>query len=123
MKLDIEITDNVIRMKDAPTEMVFIKKSTSGSVLTGGQFVICDKNGTPMRALTDTAIDSVDHDGTIKQGEVLKFAATKDGINITRQLNGGETYFSKKKKHRPDTNWHPMCHLPYHETADRSLSP
>ena len=98
VKLDIEITDNVIRMKDAPTEMVFIKKSTSGSVLTGGQFVICDKNGTPMRALTDTAIDSVDHDGTIKQGEVLKFAATKDGINITRQLNGGETYLLKEEK-------------------------
>ena len=98
VKLDIEITDNVIRMKDAPTEMVFIKKSTSGSVLTGGQFVICDKNGTPMRALTDTAIDSVDHDRTIKQGEVLKFAATKDGINITRQLNGGETYLLKEEK-------------------------
>jgi len=98
VKLDIAITDNVIRMKDAPTEMIFIKKSTSGSVLTGGQFVICDKNGTPMRALTDTAIDSVDHDGTIKQGEVLKFAATKDGINITRQLNGGETYLLKEEK-------------------------
>ena len=97
-KLDIEITDNVIRMKDAPTEMVFIKKSTSGSVLTGGQFVICDKNGTPKRALTDTAIKSVDHDGTIKQGEVLKFVAAKDGINITRQLNGGETYLLKEEK-------------------------
>ena len=98
VKLEIEVTNNVLRMKDAPTEMIFIKKSTSGSILTGGQFVICDKNGTPMRALADTAISSIDHDGTIKQGEVLRFAATQTGINITRQLAGGETYILKEEK-------------------------
>ena len=92
VRFEIEVVNNQIRMKDAPTDIVILKRSDDGSALDGGLFTIYKEDGTALRAPYDTNISSTDHDGTIKKGEVIRFKAVSGGLDITGQLNGGESY-------------------------------
>ena len=92
VRFEIEVIDNVIKMKDAPTEVLLVKTNTDGEILTGGQFQILEKDGTPVKAIKDTLIPSTEHDGNILAGELLIFEAAASGINYTGQLKSGTEY-------------------------------
>ena len=98
VKYEIEVSGNVVRMKDAPTRAVILKQSTDGETLAGGQFVIMHTDGSILEALHDTQIPSVEHDGNIQKGEAIRFAAAEGGVEITSLLNGSETYILHEEK-------------------------
>ncbi len=98
VKYEIEVVDNVVRMKDAPTRVTILKKSIDGKALEGGQFVIKRIDGSIVEALHDTQIPSTEHEGNILKGEAVRFAATENGVEITRLLNGSETYILHEEK-------------------------
>ena len=98
VKYEIEVVDNVVRMKDAPSRAVILKQSTNGEALAGGQFVIRRGDGSILEALRDTQIPSMEHDGSIRKGEAVRFAARGGGVEITGLLNGSETYILHEEK-------------------------
>jgi len=98
VKHEIGTADNVVRMKDAPTRAVILKQSTGGEALAGGQFVISRADGTVLEALRDTQIPSTEHEGNIRKGEAVRFAAREGGVDITGLLNGSETYILHEEK-------------------------
>ena len=98
VKYEIEVVDNVVRMKDAPTQATILKRSTDGEALAGGQFVILREDGTILEALRDTQIPSTSHEGDIRKGEAVRFAAREDGVKITGLLNGSESYILHEEK-------------------------
>ena len=96
VQYEIPVEDNVIKMKDAPTEVLLVKTDTDGNVLTGGKFQILTKEGVPVRAIKDTLIPSTEHEGNIFAGELLVFAASENGINYTGQLKSGTEYILRE---------------------------
>lgn len=92
VQFEITVEDNVIKMKDAPTEVLLVKTDTDGAILTGGRFQILTKDGNPIRAIKDTLIPSTEHEGNILAGELLIFKASAGGINYTGQLKSGTEY-------------------------------
>jgi len=98
VQYEIEVVDNVVRMKDAPTQAVILKRSTDGETLTGGQFVILREDGTALEALRDTQIPSTSHEGDIRKSEAVRFAAREDGVKVAGLLNGSETYILHEEK-------------------------
>ncbi|WP_251497329.1 collagen binding domain-containing protein [Otoolea muris] len=98
VKYEIEVVDNVVRMKDAPSRAVILKQSTNGEALAGGQFVIRRGDGSILEALRDTQIPSMEHDGSIRKGEAVRFAARGGGVEITGLLNGSENYILHEEK-------------------------
>ncbi len=84
----IPVTNNVIRMKDAPTKLLFVKTDMEGTALSGGRYQILKPDGTPVKALIESEL--------FERGKEMIFAADPDGINITGQLLAGESYLLKE---------------------------
>ena len=84
----IPVTNNVIRMKDAPTKLLFVKTDMEGVALSGGRYQILKPDGTPVKALIESEL--------FERGKEMIFAADPDGINITGQLLAGESYLLKE---------------------------
>lgn len=93
---NLNVSDNTVKMKDAPTKVQIIKTNKDGKPLSGGKFQILDREGNAINAVKDTGIVSTEHAGYIQAGEQLVFEANKNGIDITGQLNAGEEYQLKE---------------------------
>ena len=96
VKKELEIIDNVFRMKDAPTDVFIQKTDINGKALSGGKFQILTKDEKDVLAVRDTKIPSMEHAGNIAEGEKLIFAAELSGTNITGQLKAGEEYILRE---------------------------
>ena len=100
VQFEIEIVDNVIRMKDAPTKAKIVKYDKKDQPLAGARLQIIqkDENGTVTEtvAISDTLIPSTEHEGMIKASEKLIFDSTKEGVIYTKQLKAGETYYLRE---------------------------
>ncbi len=89
---EIEVVDNVVRMKDAPTKALIQKVSMDGTALSGGIYQILKADGTPAKAVMDCHWPE---EGSLlfSKGENLIFTASAGGTPITGQLKAGEDYF------------------------------
>lgn len=97
VRYEVPADGNLIRMIDVPTNVLFKKVSSSGTALTGGRFVIVTEDGTVVKASADTQIPSTEHEGNIRKGEALRFAATAGGVEITGLLTSGTTYMLREE--------------------------
>lgn len=88
---EMAVADNKVIMKDARTDILLVKKNEDGEFLSGGVYTI-KKGDTPVKANCDTEIPSLEHEGNIRIGEILKFAMKKEGIRIAGQLEAGARY-------------------------------
>ena len=77
--LDILVMDNVVIMKDEPIKTLFAKYDEKGNALEGGSYSICTVDGRVVKAVKDTAIPSLAHDGMILKGEDLTFSVKENG--------------------------------------------
>ena len=96
VQYEIPIVDNVVQMKDAPTEVFIQKVSDTGKILSGGKFQIIAADGSDVYAIKDTLIASTEHEGTVLAGELIIFEALLNGVNITGQLKAGTDYYLRE---------------------------
>ncbi len=97
---DIFIDDNLVPMKDAPTELRLIKVDPDGVRLADGRFQILNEDRSPALAVRDSQIESTEHDGYILEGEPLIFDTTVQvaGVPVKEQLTAGAKYILKEVK-------------------------
>ncbi|MSS36527.1 MSCRAMM family protein [Clostridium porci] len=84
----ISVTNNVVRMKDAPTKLLFVKTDMDGNPLSGGRYQIVNPDGTAVKAIMESEL--------FERGKELIFAADPNGVNITGQLISGQSYLLKE---------------------------
>lgn len=89
---EIEVVENVVKMKDAPTKTLIQKVSMDGRTLSGGTYQILKADGTPAKAIMDCHWPEEDS-LLFAKGENLIFTANGGGTPITGQLKAGEDYY------------------------------
>lgn len=96
VKVEIPVEDNVVIMKDAPTDIRIVKVNESGKAISGGKFQILNIDGSAVSAMKDTTIASTEHDGYIRTGELLIFEAKISGVRVTGLLQAGSEYLMRE---------------------------
>ena len=94
VEYQIPVINNVVQMKDAPTDIRIVKTDLFGNEISGGRYQILHTDESAVLAVKD----SPEINGTklFTRGEALVFEAETGGVNITGQLVAGKNYLLRE---------------------------